>query len=102
MAEFLEKYMNVRLEFGKSSILLKTAVTAAIALSTVVLITMRLNTWQAEEKIHELQQRAAILQMENEKLQQKLDQLDTVEGIRTIAAEELGLVDPETIIFDCE
>lgn len=102
MANILAKYINVRLVFGKSSVLLKTVVSAAIALSTVVLVTIRLNTWQAEDQIRKLRERAGILEMENAKLQQQVDELGTVESIRSIAAQELGLVDPNTIIFETE
>ena len=102
MADILAKYINVRLVFGKSSVLLKTVVSAAIALSTVVLVSIRLNTWQTEEQIQKLHERAAILEMENAKLQQQVDELGTVESIRAIAAKELGLVDPDTIIFETE
>lgn len=102
MADFLAKYINLRLEFGKSGILLKTVVSAVLALSTLVLVSIRVNTWQAEDQIKMLQERAGILEMENARLQQKVDALGTVESVRTIAAEELGLVDPNTIIFESE
>ena len=102
MADMLEKYINVRLEFGKSGILLKTVVSAVLALSTLVLVSIRVNTWQAEDRIRSLQERAGILEMENAKLQQQVDALGTVESVRAIAAQELGLVDPDTIIFESE
>ena len=89
MAEFLEKYIRTRLVFGKATPLLKTVVSAVIVLSAMVLVTMRLNTWQAEERIQELRERAVVLEMENARLQQQVDDLGTVESIRTIAAQEL-------------
>ena len=102
MANIWAKFISIRLVFGKSSPLLKTVVAAAIALSTVVLVTLRLSTWEAEEQLQKLQQRAAILEMENAQLQQQVDELGTVESIRTIAARELGLVEPGTIIIENE
>jgi len=102
MADILEKYIHVRLEFGKSGILLKTVVSAVLALSTLVLVSIRVNTWQAEDQIRSLRERAGILEMENAKLQQQVDALGTVESVRAIAAQELGLVDPDTIIFESE
>lgn len=102
MANMLAKYINLRLVFGKSGILLKTVVTTALALSTLVLLTLRVNTWRAEDRIQELKVRAAILEMENAKLQQQVDELGTVDSVREIAARELGLVDPDTIIFETE
>ena len=102
MADMLAKYINVRLEFGKSGILLKTVVSAVLALSTLVLVSIRVNTWQAEDRIRSLQEKAGILEMENAKLQQQVEALGTVESVRAIAAQELGLVDPDTIIFESE
>ena len=102
MADILEKYFHVRLEFGRSGILLRTVVAAVLALSTLVLLSIRVNVWQAEDQIRSLRERAGILEMENARLQQQVDELGTVESVRSIAARELGLVDPNTIIFESE
>ena len=102
MADILAKYINLRLVFGKSGILLKTVVSAVLALSTLVLVAIRVNSWQAEDRIRSLQERAGILEMENARLQQQVEALGTVESVRAIAARELGLVDPDTIIFESE
>lgn len=93
---------QIQLEFGKASPLVKTVVSAAIALSAVALISLRLAQWDAEKTTEALLQRAAVLQQENARLQQMVDDLGTVSSIRRIAAEELGLVDPNTVIFDSE
>lgn len=93
---------RIQLEFGKASPLVKTVVSAAIALSTVALISLRMAQWDAEKSTAELLQRAARLQRENAQLQEMVDDLGTVSSIRRIAAEELGLVDPNTVIFDSE
>ena len=88
--------------FGKASPLLKTVVSASIALSIAVLITLRLMQWEARADALELQRRAAQLEQENALLQEQIENLDTVESIRQIAMQELGLVDPGTVIFDSE
>lgn len=93
---------KIQLEFGKASPLVKTVVSAAIALSTVALISLRLAQWDAEKTTGELLERAAVLQQENAQLQEMVDDLGSVSSIRRIAAEELGLVDPNTVIFDSE
>lgn len=98
----LAKMKNIQLEFGKASPLVKTVISAAIALSTVALIALRFAQWDAQNTTQQLLERAAQLQQENAQLQQMVDDLDTVSGIRRIAAEELGLVDPNTVIFDSE
>ena len=42
------------------------------------------------------------VERENAQLQEMVDDLGTVSSIRRIAAEELGLVDPDTVIFETE
>ena len=45
---------------------------------------------------------AIALEQENSRLQQAIDQLGTIQGIAYIAKEQLGLVDPDTIIIEPE
>ena len=73
---------------------------AAIVLSSLTLISLRLGHWEAQEKLAELQHRAAVLEQENQELRDDIDRLGTSDSIRDIAREELGLVDPDTIIIE--
>ena len=102
MDQGLAKVKNIQLEFGKASPLVKTVISATIALSTVALISLRFAQWDAQNTTEQLMDRAAVLQQENVRLQEMVDELGTVSSIRRIAAEELGLVDPNTVIFDSE
>lgn len=102
MEQSTKNLNKIQLEFGKASPFVKTVVSAAIALSTVALISLRFAQWDAERTTAELLERAAVLQRENEQLQEMVDDLGTVSSIRRIAAEELGLVDPDTVIFETE
>ena len=43
---------------------------------------------------------AAELEYENEILEQKIGQLDSVQGVIDIAKEELGMVDPNVAVID--
>lgn len=90
---------KIRLEFGKASPLMKTVVAATIGLSTAALISLRLAQWDAQQTTQELRRRAAELEAKNQQLQERIDDLGSVESVRQIAAEELGLVDPDTIVF---
>ena len=94
---FLSK---TQLQYRRTPTLHKVVVAAAIVLSSVTLISLRLVQWEAEEKLAELQQQAAILEQRNEELRQDIEGLGTTDSIREIAREELGLVDPDTIIFE--
>lgn len=93
---------KVQLTFQKASPLVNTVIAAAIGLSAVALISLRLAQWEAEKTTRNLLDRAEDLRRENARLQEMVDDLGTVSSIRRIAAEELGLVDPNTIIFDSE
>ena len=73
---------------------------AAIVLSSVTLISLRLGQWEAEEQLARLQHQAAVLEQQNAELRRDIQNIGTAASIREIAREELGLEDPDTIIFD--
>lgn len=102
MADSRKNSTSVRLVFGQASPLLKTAIAAVIALSTVTLITLRVTQWDAQDRAQQLRERAAALEQESVRLQEQIDDLGTVDSIRQIAAQELGLVDPNAIMIDSE
>lgn len=94
---FLSRF---QLQYRRTSSLHKVVVSAAIVLSSVTLISLRLVHWQAEERLSGLRQQVSALEQRNEELRQDIDELGTADSIRDIAREELGLVDPDTIIFE--
>ena len=89
-----------QLQYRRTPTLHKVVVAAAIVLSSLTLISLRLGHWEAKEKLTELQHRAAVLEQENQELRDDIDRLGTSDSIRDIAREELGLVDPDTIIIE--
>ena len=100
MANIHEFLNRSQLRYRRTPTLHKVVVAAAIVLSSVTLISLRLGHWEAEAQLAELQHRAAVLEQENEALRQDIAALGTTDSIREIAREELGLVDPDTIIFE--
>lgn len=100
MANIHEFLNRSQLQYRRTPTLHKVVVAAAIVLSSVTLISLRLGHWEAEAQLAELQQRAAVLEQQNEDLRQDIDALGTTDSIREIAREELGMVDPDTIIFE--
>lgn len=102
MALRSRKTRKVRLVFGRSHPLLKTAVAALITAATVTIVTLSLGYRQTKQQIELLRQQAVELERENARLEENIQSLGTVESIKRIAAEELGLVDPDTIIIDAE
>ena len=94
---FLSK---TQLQYRRTPTLHKVVVAAAIVLSSLTLVSLRLGHWEAEAKLSELQHRANLLEQENQELREDIDRLGTTDSIREIAKEELGLVDPDTIIIE--
>ena len=94
---FLSK---TQLQYRRTPTLHKVVVSAAIVLSSLTLISLRVGHWEAKEKLAQLQERCAVLEQQNQELREDIDRLGTVDSIRDIAMEELGLVDPDTIIIE--
>lgn len=90
------------LRFRHTPLLAKTVVTAAILVCTVTLIALHVTMQETERELSALSQQAAALDQENLILTEKVEKLGTVESYLQIAAEELGLVEPDTIIIESE
>ena len=100
MADIHAFLSRFQLQYRRTPTLHKVVVAAAIVLSSLTLISLRLGHWEAQEKLAELQHRSAVLEQENQELRDDIDRLGTSDSIRDIAREELGLVDPDTIIIE--
>ncbi len=93
-------FRRIRLVYRRSSTLLKCAVLAVIVLSTVALLALSITIGQTRQDAEDLRSQAARLEQENRELTQAIAQVGTVQSIKRIAMEELGLVDPDSEIFD--
>lgn len=91
---------RIRLVYRRSSPLLKCVVMAAIVLSTVAILTLRASILGLQSSTDRLRQEAAGLEQENQTLEKSIAELGTVQSIKRIAREKLGLVDPDSIFFD--
>ena len=101
--EKLRKFLSrFRLVYRRSSTLTKCVVLAAILLSTVTVITLGAVRRETEAQTEALRQEAAYLEQENQKLRDSISILGTVESVKQIARDILGLVDPDTVIFETE
>lgn len=94
---FLRKF---QLQYCTAHPLTKAVMAAAILLSTITLVSLRMGRMDAQQRLADLQKQAVQVQQENEELSQRISQLGTITSIRQIAAEELGMVDPDTIIIE--
>lgn len=90
---------RIRLVYRRSSTLLKCVVLTAIILCTVCLMVLRSSILEEKAEAEDLRAQAAVLEQENQQLEVNIAELGTVESVKRIALELLGLVTPDTIIF---
>lgn len=99
MSWLKEQWNRCRRLLGKSGPLFTVALGAAVLLSALVLVGGSMMLSGAQNRLEALQRQQAILDRENRILQEQIEGLGSAESIRRIAAEELGLVDPNSIII---
>ena len=102
MAKVMDTLKRVRLVFRRSSMLTKTVILSAGALAMAALLTLNLTIDATRQKTEDLRDQAAQLEQENSKLENNIDGLGSLEGVEQIAKDELGLVDPDTVIIKPE
>ena len=93
---------RIRFVYKRSSRLTKIAVCAAAALSAVALLYLHSATLDARAEAEELRKQAQQAQQQNTELENKIDILGSAESAEQIARDELGMVDPDTIIIQPE
>ena len=91
---------NVKVITRPSPPALKIILIVLIILSMAALVTLRLVHNGLQEEIQKQKDLAADYEHENSVLDEKMKDPDSVENIIDIAQEELGLVDPDTILIE--
>lgn len=99
MATKKRPFRHIRLIYRRSSTLVKCVVLAAIVLSTAALLILRTSIQTAQDRQQVLQQQAAQLEQDNRRLTQYIAELGTVQSVKRIATQDLGLVDPDSQFF---
>ena len=102
MVPAVQEQKKFRVEFRSSSNLLKTVVAVLIVFSMAALLALGWMHSGLRERTQAQKDAAAALEQENRDLQEKIDNVDTVQGVQDIAREEMGLVDPNTIVIQPE
>ena len=102
MASGRNPLSRIRLVFRHSSNLLKIVVAALIVFSMAALLALGWMGRGLAERTQAQKDAAAALEQENADLKEKIDNVDSVQGVQDIAREELGLVDPDTIVIQPE
>lgn len=102
MAEKSTPPKKVKVEIRPASNILKIILILLILFSIVALVALRWVHNGILAQIDELKEEASGLEYANEVLDQKTEDLGSIQSIQDIAKEELGLVDPDTILIDPE
>ena len=93
---------KVKVEIRPSSNILKVILILLILTSIVALVALRWVHSGILTEIADLKKEASGLEHANDVLEKKTEELGSVQSIQDIAKEELGLVDPDTILIDPE
>ncbi len=99
MAERTNPFRNIRFIVWPGPRKLKILFFALILASTAALIALGVVRSRIQQQTQAALDQAAALEQENTELSEKKENLDS-SSIKEIAREELGLVDPGTIIID--
>ena len=102
MPEFQTPIGKVKVVRRRSRLLTKVVVLAAVLLSVATLLTLLLVIQSTRDRTEALKTEAAQLANENSRLELYIQELGTVKGIIRIAQEELGLIEPDSILIDPE
>ena len=100
MEERKNPFRNIKVVVRPSPPLLKIIVILVILLSMAALAALSWVQSGIRARTDELRDQAAELEYENDVLEEKKNQLDSVQSVEDIAQGELGLVDPDTVIID--
>ena len=102
MAKIKEKLKLIKLRLRPSPRSTKIMLIVAILFAMIALIALRMAITDLNNREEDLRQKAAALEQDNKDLQENIGILGSVQSIIQIARDELGLVDPDTVILDPE
>lgn len=97
-----ELMRHIKLVNKRTSRTTKIAVCTAVALSVAALLVLHSAALDAQAKADAWRERAQQLEQENDRLQSQIDNLGSADSVEQIAKDELGLVDPDTIVIQPE
>lgn len=78
------------------------AISLTVVVAVSALLVLHSITLDAQARAEQWRAQAQQLEQENQNLEDKIDNLGTLEGIKDIAQDELGMVDPDTVIVTPE
>ena len=93
MANIIDKLKNIQPVYRRSSNLMKLFVIGILIFAIVSLFVLRHEIRRMEDANAALESQAAQLEQEN------IDNLGSVQSVEQIAQDELGLIDPDTVLI---
>ena len=96
---FFKKY---RFVFQSSPLALKFALLITILVAVVSLSVLGGSLAKLHADFEDLRHYAGELEQQNSQLHDKIDKQDTVEGVKDVAGEELGMVDGDATVIPVE
>ena len=102
MAKIKEKFKLIKLRLRSSPRSTKIMLIVAILFAMTALIMLRMAITDLDNRTEDLRKKAAAMEQENKDLQENIGILGSVQSIIQIARDELGLVDPNTVILGPE
>ena len=100
MAQRQNPFRGVKVVFRPGSRKLKIVLVLLILASLVTLVSLGAVLYGINSQTQAALDQAAELEHENAELESKTEKVDSSSVIKDIARDELGLVDPDTIIID--
>lgn len=100
MKEFKTGKFKVKLR--SAPVKLKAVLIVLIVLSTAALVALRWVHSGIQAETQRKTEQAAAMEGENADLQERIDSIGSVQSIRQIAQDELGLADPDTVLIHPE
>ena len=99
MANIIDYLKKIQPVYRRGSNKTRVIVTVLLVVSIIGLFVLRGAINDAQALNADLESQAAQLEQENSNLQENIDNLDSVQGVEQIAQDELGLVDPDTVLI---
>ncbi len=100
MAEKKNPLRNAKIEIRPTPAALKIVLIVLILFSMAALVALRWVHTGILQETENLKGEASALEQSNQDLEKKTGELGSVQSVKDIAREELGLEDPNTVIID--
>lgn len=102
MPNITNPLQKIRIVYRRSSPVVKIVAAVAIVLSMLAITAMGWARGRVLKNTEQLRKEAFSLEQSNSSLSTKIALLGSVQGVKLIAQEDLGMVDPGTVIIDVD